>query len=51
MKKQSSNKLSKAQCRRIPQLAQLYKMIYKYNLREEAYATTLEEYIHLKKKK
>ena len=48
--KQKPVKLSKSQARRIPELKELYQMVSKYSLREEAYATTLQTYLNLKKK-
>lgn len=49
--KTPSVKISKAQIRKIPKLVELYKIINKYSLREEAYAAALEIYVRLKKKK
>ena len=50
VEKKKPVKLSKSQVRRVPEFAELYKIVGKYSLREEAYATTVQVYLKLKKK-
>ena len=42
-------KLSKSQLHRITELRDLYKIVNKYALREEAYETVIKLYLQLKK--